>query len=1234
MPSTSPGQASTPTAFSEILPGAPAASLQATTTFIYRFKRYIVYISGCQLNVLSAPNVLVQAITFPHPLTAVAASPKTGQLIVAGEGQAQAVILEPVAEGWTKISWEKTLLLRRDEAEAEIQCVCWSNEGEALLAGSRSLILFSSLPTSRIGSPRTSTFDGEELDERRPLWSKPVARPVQQATFSPSSTLIATRARYDRLVKIWRRLSFEEGLFDHMYLPHPAAVTHIEWRPLDEHSERRRGSAISRRHEEEHEVLYTIATDGVLRVWRTGGIHDLEMLVLHTSIDLVSAIPDSPSLSANGMSFTSKPARYAVILPCDQFAAALNSAIGLPQDMKINHAKEHLKELVSKEPDVVVVLDGQGRMSAWGLQSIGHKRRPATPSTLQPFHIAHAEGLPLKLPQNTPAMSTAWFQDNKIHLLIHSLAQNGSILWWQGFIELFMSTSAPGADRISLASSWHGVSLDEWSGQLTDSTRRPREMTRSNGDYAASANTFVVEAAYGRRSVTLSTSGQVEVATSTDEHSEPASYSRATYETGIEDGILLAANAEVAALVSSLRMTLSIIDLRDGFIEDCQGVDSIVHSAKCFTLRARQSFVAVAYDTSVDILFQSRYEHDSALMRSWQFVRRISIVDLGVNITGLAWQADGSLAVAAGTALFIAGPQAVLDQIDSHVLESADVPEESKTVQLPVLAHHLSRHLPAWHPSTLERLVLHGHSWAAVYLLKTLASKLKFWSTGDELDHMLGADPQTLLEHTDDSWLDEETANELKDQLDEKELPAVLRKDQRRLGNVIDALLYLRDHHNGLDHNALWYLFTWKLQLLPHQARERQVNTNTQAEIQYTHDHGFVPEMSWREIVMAYHSTSQQPLLDILILHYDNKLTWDIAKRLGIMAWLQDREALMQAFEQMAQTAYRSTSPPDPTHAAIYYLALHKKQTLAALWRIATWHREQRSTTNFLKKDFSQPDAKTAAKKNAYALMGKRRFHYAAAFFLLADNAADACNVLAGQCDDVQFAIAVARLYCSDGSEVLRELLADRILPEAKKDGDRWLMSWCHSVRLEKMQAVEILVQPIEGIVKVWQRDDPATLLLYTQLRKTPSEHEYTAVLRSAKILGRMGLAVLALDVIRSWKFTARTLPTTNGLSNGTLATLPDRTVSEPVSTPAEHAEPPSLLNGFADPAPAQSAPMDEKAAREAEAAELLAKIQAKTNAAKPKAEGEEGGKEEKDRRQPTQFKEPDANSLLDSFGF
>ena len=53
---------------------------------------------------------------------------------------------------------------------------------------------------------------------------------------------------------------------------------------------------------------------------------------------------------------------------------------------------------------------------------------------------------------------------------------------------------------------------------------------------------------------------------------------------------------------------------------------------------------------------------------------------------------------------------------------------------------------------------------------------------------------------------------------------------------------------------------------------------------------------------------------------------------------------------------------------------MKKKSVLLGLWRMATWHREQRLTLRLLSNNFEESRWKTAAIKNAYALMGKRRF--------------------------------------------------------------------------------------------------------------------------------------------------------------------------------------------------------------------------------------------------------------------
>lgn len=83
---------------------------------------------------------------------------------------------------------------------------------------------------------------------------------------------------------------------------------------------------------------------------------------------------------------------------------------------------------------------------------------------------------------------------------------------------------------------------------------------------------------------------------------------------------------------------------------------------------------------------------------------------------------------------------------------------------------------------------------------------------------------------------------------------------------------------------------------------------------------------------------------------------------------------------------------------------------------------------------------------------------YAAAFFLLADHLQDAVSVLHNQMNDVHLAIAVARVYEGDDGPVLRSFLTDKILPQAAREGNRWLATWAFWMLNKRDSAVRALV--------------------------------------------------------------------------------------------------------------------------------------------------------------------------------
>ena len=64
----------------------------------------------------------------------------------------------------------------------------------------------------------------------------------------------------------------------------------------------------------------------------------------------------------------------------------------------------------------------------------------------------------------------------------------------------------------------------------------------------------------------------------------------------------------------------------------------------------------------------------------------------------------------------------------------------------------------------------------------------------------------------------------------------------------------------------------------------------------------------------------------------------------------------------------------DPVTASLFYLAVRKKHMVITLWKQAGGHTDQRSMLKLLANDFDQPRWRSAALKNAFTLISKRRF--------------------------------------------------------------------------------------------------------------------------------------------------------------------------------------------------------------------------------------------------------------------
>jgi hypothetical protein len=146
-------------------------------------------------------------------------------------------------------------------------------------------------------------------------------------------------------------------------------------------------------------------------------------------------------------------------------------------------------------------------------------------------------------------------------------------------------------------------------------------------------------------------------------------------------------------------------------------------------------------------------------------------------------------------------------------------------------------------------------------------------------------------------------------------------------------------------------------------------------------------------------------LIDLIPGFKEKSLSWDELKSVGVGWWVRSGIALKNLIEIVCKTKFRTTK--NPIECALFYLAMKKKTLLQSLYRTV---RDSKMAT-FLKHDFTEARWKTAAKKNAFVLLGQQRYEHAAAFFLLADSLEDALEILLKYCNDIQLALVVARLY-------------------------------------------------------------------------------------------------------------------------------------------------------------------------------------------------------------------------------
>ncbi|KAI4218521.1 MAG: hypothetical protein LQ349_008677 [Xanthoria aureola] len=624
-----------------------------------------------------------------------------------------------------------------------------------------------------------------------------------------------------------------------------------------------------------------------------------------------------------------------------------------------------------------------------------------------------------------------------------------------------------------------------------------------------------------------------------------------TVETGIKEPSLASASSiRKTALVDNSKTGLTIWDMRSGqFDYSVQYGDlELIRDLDWSSTPDDQALLAVGFPHKVIILAQMRYDYLYA-GAAWAPIRSINIKESTPHPIGdSTWLGSGNLLIGAGNQLFIYDKS--VDSSDDMISNLTLPVQKREKMNLFDLVTILNGPLPLFNPQFISQCILAGKFRQAQRILYSLYNALKFYTDGDALDSFLSMSPDifTIEAQTSNSGnLDyhshygsideemesdlEEVAASLNERLRKLSISQLSRQEQMQLADMVECVSTVTKHQRSMDENATRYLLFFR----QHMIRKGQVPQNRAS-------------VTYREIVWAYHSGSQDILVDLTSRQFQGRMLWADAKDCGLFMWMSDVNALRAQFEVVARNEYAKTDEKNPIDCSLYYLALRKKNVLLGLWRMAGWNREQASTQRLLSNNFQEARWKTAALKNAYALLGKRRFEYAAAFFLLAGNLQDAVNVCLHQMRDLQLAVAVARVYEGDEGSVLRLLLTDKVLPQAASEGDRWLATWAFWMLGKRDLALRSLISPVHTLLDTpeWPKmqarsylaNDPALVVLYKQLRgktlqtlkgasRISGKEEWDFVIQTARVYDRMGCDLLALDLVRNWEFLvqAREVP-------------------------------------------------------------------------------------------------------------
>ena len=373
-----------------------------------------------------------------------------------------------------------------------------------------------------------------------------------------------------------------------------------------------------------------------------------------------------------------------------------------------------------------------------------------------------------------------------------------------------------------------------------------------------------------------------------------------TVETGISNPSLASGSSiRKAALVDEDRSRLTIWDTNGAQLEfEERFSQNVIRDLDWTSTPDMQSILAVGFPHKVILLSQLRYDYLDA-RPSWTQIQEFPIRDLTPHPIGdSCWLSNGHLIVGAGNQLFVYDKKV---DVSSHLVSRLRIPSRGmSTVDLFDVVNRLNGPLPVFHPQFLAQCILGGKIRLVHSILLALNRKLKFYTEGDRLDgfldmplEMFYAEEDTIqkavasskspvsyddfsAEDEESLFLNEKAASGLNEALLRIALPQLSSQEQFRLADTVECVATVEKHRRSVDDDAARYLLFFRQHIL--RRSQRVANKDT---------------VSWREIVWAFHSESQDILTDQVSRLFNGKMLWKAGRESGLFMWLSDSTAVV-----------------------------------------------------------------------------------------------------------------------------------------------------------------------------------------------------------------------------------------------------------------------------------------------------------------------------------------------------